>query len=76
MTLIVGELLQISSSSDRDFAIMAARVFGSWLVQESLDKTFEANLRKDLVLVRDKLASRGGYGEAVNHFNYLIKRQP
>jgi hypothetical protein len=75
MDLIVNELLQISSSSDQDFATMAARVFGSWLAQEDLDKTFKATLRSGLVSVRDKLASKGGYGAAVNHFNYLIEHQ-
>jgi hypothetical protein len=75
MNLIVNELLQISSSSDQDFVTMAARVFGSWLAEEDLDKTFEETLRRDLVSVRDKLASKGGYGAAVNHFNYLIKHQ-
>jgi hypothetical protein len=73
--LMINDLLQVQSSDDQAFATMSARVFGGWLSRTDLDRNFQAALRRELVPVRDKLASREGLGAAVEHFNYLLSNQ-
>ena len=72
MKLMIEELNQLKPPNDQKFATMLVRVLGSWLSRTDVEKAFQADLKKELVPVRDKLAAVGGYGTAIEHLNYQL----